>query len=49
MLKRNGCAALTLGYDGLEDVDGAPAKDVGDVPSDDAILTAFDRTRRFGL
>jgi DNA primase len=49
MLKKAGCAALTLRYDGLFDSDGSPAKDVGDVPNDDAILRAFDRTRRFGL
>jgi DNA primase len=49
MLKKQGCATIPWLYDGLTDADGAPAKDVGDVPSDDALMTAFDRTRNFGL
>ena len=49
MLRRKGCAALQLNYTGLVGADGRPAKDVGDVPSDDAILQAMERTRRFGL
>jgi DNA primase len=49
MLKKQGCASIQWRYDDLVDADGDPAKDVGDVPSDDALLDAFDRTRRFGL
>jgi len=49
MLKKAGCAAIPWRYEGLVDRDGDPAKDVGDVPSDDALLTAFERTRTFGL
>jgi DNA primase len=49
MFKRAGCAAILWRYDGLTDEDGAPAKDVGDVPDDDSLLTAFTRTRTFGL
>ena len=49
MLRRAGCATIQWNYTGLNDAKGKPAKDVGDVPSDDALLTAFDRTRRFGL
>jgi len=49
MLKKQGCASIPWRYDDLVDADGDPAKDVGDVPSDDALLDAFDRTRRFGL
>ncbi len=49
MLKKAGCASIPWIYDGLVDADGDPAKDVGDVPDDAALLTAFERTRRFGL
>lgn len=48
MLRRSGCAALHWDYTGLADNDGHPAKDVGDVPSDEALLTALQRTRSFG-
>lgn len=49
MLKRQGCASIEWRYEGLVDVDGDPAKDVGDVPDDDSLLDAYDRTLRFGL
>lgn len=49
MLRRAGCAAVQWDYTGLVDEEGEPAKDVGDVPSDDALLGAFERTRKFGL
>ena len=49
MLKRQGCACMEWNYTGLKDSEGKPAKDVGDVPDDEALLMAFDRTRSFGL
>ena len=49
MLKRQGCAALSWDYTDLTDVDGEPAKDVGDVPDDEMLLAALTRTRNFGL
>jgi DNA primase len=49
MLKKQGCASIQWRYDGLVDADGNPAKDVGDVADDDALLAAFARTTRFGL
>jgi hypothetical protein len=49
MLRRAGCAVVHWSYTGLVDSEGAPAKDVGDVPDDDSLLDAFERTRRFGL
>jgi hypothetical protein len=49
MLRKRRCAAIPWRYDGLLDEDNKPAKDVGDVPSDDALLTAWDRTQRWGL
>jgi len=49
MLKRQGCAALDWDYTGLVDADGNPAKDVGDVPDDEALVKAHDRTLKFGL
>jgi DNA primase len=49
MLKKQGCAAIDWDYTGLVDADGDPAKDVGDVPDDAALLAAFTRTRTFGL
>jgi len=49
MLKRAGCPVVKWDYTGLYDEDGKPAKDIGDVPSDDALLGAWDRTTRWGL
>jgi hypothetical protein len=49
MLKRAGCPAVKWDYTGLVDERGKPAKDVGDVPSDDALLCAWERTTRWGL
>ena len=49
MLRKQGCAALDWDYTGLVDADGNPAKDVGDVPDDEALVKAHDRTLRFGL
>jgi DNA primase len=49
MLRRRRCAAIPWRYDGLVDEDGNPAKDVGDVPSDEALLDAWASTQRWGL
>jgi hypothetical protein len=49
MLRRKRCAAIPWRYDGLLDEDGKPAKDVGDVPDDDALLGAWASTQRWGL
>jgi DNA primase len=49
MLRKAGCASLKWDYTDMDDVDGNPAKDVGDVPHDDVLLAAFDRTMNFGL
>lgn len=49
MLTRLGTPALQWSYTGLCDDEGRPAKDVGDVPHDDHLLGAWDRTQRFGL
>jgi DNA primase len=49
MLRRKRCAAIPWRYEGLVDEDGQPAKDVGDVPSDDALLEAWSSTQRWGL
>lgn len=49
MLRRSKCAAIPWRYDGLVDEDGKPAKDVGDVASDDALLAAWASTQRWGL
>jgi DNA primase len=48
-LRKHGCAAVAWDYTGLVDEDGEPCKDVGDVPHDELLLTAWDRTRRWGL
>ncbi len=49
MLRKKGCAAIPFRYDGLLDDEGKPAKDPGDVVSDDALLTAWASTQRWGL
>lgn len=49
MLRRQGCPALQWDYTSLVDDEGRPAKDVGDVPSDDALLGAWERTTRWGF
>jgi DNA primase len=48
-LRKHGCAAVPWDYTGLVDDSGEPCKDVGDVPHDDMLLSAWDRTRRMGL
>jgi CHC2 zinc finger/Toprim-like len=49
MLRKRRCAAIPWRYDGLVDEDGKPAKDPGDVASDDALVDAWARTQRWGL
>jgi hypothetical protein len=49
MLHKAGCPAIKWDYTGLKDDEGKPAKDIGDVPDDAALLGAWDRTRRWGL
>ena len=49
MLKRAGTAPIRWNYDGLVDEDGEPAKDPGDVVSDDALMESWCRTTRMGL
>lgn len=49
MLRRRRCAAIPWRYEGLTDEDGKPAKDPGDVGSDDQLLEAWSRTQRWGL
>jgi len=49
MLKRAGTAPIRWNYEGLYDEDGEPAKDPGDVVSDDALLESWGRTTRMGL
>jgi len=49
LLRRHGIPAIMWDYTGLTDDEGRPAKDPGDCPSDDALVDAWDRTRRFGL
>ena len=49
MLRKQSCAVVKWRYQGLVDEDGKPAKDVGDVESDDALLEAWASTQRFGL
>jgi DNA primase len=49
MLRRRRCAAIPWRYDGLMDEDGKPAKDVGDVVSDDHLMEAWASTQRWGL
>jgi hypothetical protein len=44
-LRKHGCAAVPWDYTGLTDSEGNPAKDVGDVPSDAALVASWDRTR----
>ena len=48
-LARAGTVAMKWSYQGLTDEEGAPAKDVGDVPDDDALLASWQRTLRMGL
>lgn len=49
MLKKAHCPAVKWDYTDLVDERGEPAKDVGDVPDDDALLGAWDRTTRRGF
>jgi DNA primase len=49
-LRRAGTAVIPWRYDdSLIDSEGAPAKDLGDVASDDALLASWQRTLRLGL
>ncbi len=43
-LRRRGCAPIPWNYKGLRDEDGRRVKDVGDVASDDDLLSAYHRT-----
>jgi DNA primase len=49
MLRKTGTAAVPWRYQGLVDEEGRPAKDPGDVASDDALLGAWSATQRWGL
>jgi len=49
MLRRARCAAVPWRYDGLTDEEGKPAKDPGDVASDEALLEAWASTQTWGL
>lgn len=49
LLRRRGVGTAMFRYEGLVDVDGAPAKDPGDVADDTAIWTAWNRSLRMGL
>jgi len=44
-LRKHGCAVVPWDYTGLVDAEGNPAKDVGDVASDAALVASWDRTR----
>ncbi len=43
-LRRRGCAPIPWNYKGLRDEDGRRVKDVGDVASDDDLISAYHRT-----
>lgn len=43
-LRKRGCVPIPWDYRGLKDEDGRRVKDVGDVASDDALLSAYHRT-----
>ena len=49
MLRKAGCVPIRWRYEGLLDDDGEPAKDIGDVASDDAVRDSWRRTWRFGM
>ena len=49
LLRKAGTAPIRWDYDGLVDEEGDPAKDPGDVVSDDALLASWGRTMRMGL
>lgn len=49
MLQKAGCPAIKWDYTDLVDAEGEPAKDVGDVPDDDALLVSWERTMRQGF
>ena len=48
-LRKAGAAPLYWDLEGLEDEEGEPAKDPGDVWSDEALLASWERTVRMGL
>ena len=43
-LRKRGCVPIPWVYKGLKDEDGRRVKDVGDVASDDDLLSAYHRT-----
>ena len=49
MLRKQGAAVVAWSYHGLQDEEGRKAKDVGDVPDDDALLASWQHTRRCWL
>lgn len=49
MLRKQGAAVVAWSYHGLTDEEGRKAKDVGDVPDDDALLASWQHTRRCWL
>ena len=48
-LRKQGAAVVAWCYHGLTDEEGRKAKDVGDVPDDDALLASWQHTRRCWL
>ena len=49
MLRKQGAAVVAWSYHGLTDEEGRKAKDVGDVPDDEALLASWQHTRRCWL
>ena len=49
MLRKQGAAVVAWSYHNLVDEDGKKAKDVGDVPDDNALLASWQHTRRCWL
>jgi len=49
LLRKAGTTPIRWNYDGLVDDEGDPAKDVGEVESDEALLASWGRTTRMGL
>lgn len=48
-LRRAGTVPIRWRFDGLTDEDGEPAKDLGDVATDEMLLASWQRTWRMGL
>ena len=49
MLRKQGAAVVAWSYHNLVDEEGKKAKDVGDVPDDEALLASWQHTRRCWL